>query len=127
MKNTKVVFVVVVAMIGLALLISSFTNKEQKVQGSVQYVQVAVLESHAKGGTGRSRMVISYPDGKQEESELENYQSFTGINFSNVMGNEKKISAALNKLSSQGYEFKWLESGVSEGIYVTKYLFVKNN
>jgi hypothetical protein len=127
MKNIKIAAVSTVVLVGLVFIISSFTNKEQKAQGNMQYAQITALESHAKGGTGRSRLVVTYSDGRQEESELENYQSFTGINFGNVTGNEKKISAALNKVASQGYEFKWLESGVSEGIYVTKYLLVKNN
>jgi hypothetical protein len=101
---------------------SAFINKTQEAE---QYVQVIVLESHIRGGLGRSRLIITYPEGTKEELELSNYQSMTGINFANVTGNEKSIVTTLNKLGAQGYQLKWLESGVSEGIYVTKYVFKK--
>jgi len=70
-------------------------------------------------------LVITYPDGKQEVSELSNYKSMVGINFENVFGNERAIMAAVKKMTDQGYEIRWLESGVSEGIYITKYVMAR--
>jgi len=121
MKNFKMIAGSILAIIVVVFIATAFTNKEQEAP---QYMQITALETHIKGGFGRSSLVISYPD-SQEESELMNYQSMTGINFANVKNNEKKIVAALNKATSMGYKMKWLESGVSEGIYVTKYVFVK--
>ena len=48
-----------------------------------------------------------------------------GINFENVFGNERAIMAAVKKMTDQGYEIRWLESGVSEGIYITKYVMAR--
>lgn len=111
-----------IAMAAILFIGTSYVNKTEEAK---QYAQITALESHIKGGMGRSRLVITYSDGRKEESALKNYQSMTGINFSNVTGNEKAIVEAMNKLSSQGYDFKWLESGVSEGIYITKYVYEK--
>jgi len=119
------VFLAVILFVGTALI--SKTKDSDKAQESKQYAQVLALESHVRGGLGRSKLIVTYPDGHKEEGELENYQSMTGINIGNITGNEKAIVGALNKLSSQGYQMKWLESGVSEGVYVTKYVFEKTN
>jgi hypothetical protein len=96
------------------------------------YMQVSTIESIIPAGGGRSRMIITLPDGKQNNSELENLYSIGGINFGNVQSNERAIIDKINQLTSQGWELHQVTSGVqspsegnAQGIFITRYLFKK--
>lgn len=49
------------------------------------------VESVVPGGLGRSKMIVTNPDGSQKEADLENLFSITSINFKNIKENEDKI------------------------------------
>jgi hypothetical protein len=94
-------------------------------------MQITTVESVVGGGAGRSKMIISHPDGSQEERDLENLFSLTGINFKNIKHNESDIMGALKNFTGKGWR---LMSTVpltlspnqgGSGIFMTRYLLVK--
>ena len=96
------------------------------------YMQVSTIESIIPAGGGRSKMMITLPDGKQNESGLENFYSISGINFGNVQSNERAIIEKINQLTVEGWELHQVTSGVQspsaskpQGIFITRYLFKK--
>jgi hypothetical protein len=96
------------------------------------YMQVSTIESIIPAGGGRSKMIITLPDGKQNESDMENFYSISGINFGNVQSNERAIIEKINQLTAEGWELHQVTSGVqspsaskSQGIFITRYLFKK--
>lgn len=94
------------------------------------YMQMTSIESVVPGGLGRSRLMFTTPDGKQEEQELKNFFSLTGINFKNVTQNDVAITDMVSKLSAAGWELAYVTSGVysaesSTGIFITRYMFRK--
>lgn len=93
---------------------------EQNVQW--EYARLITLESIIAGGIGRSRIFTVTPGGEQYEDKLENYYSLGGINFKNVYFNEQRKTEVLNKLSNEGWELYWIETGNQDGIYTTKYM-----
>ncbi len=83
------------------------------------------------GGVGRSKMLISKPDGTAEEFELDNLFSITGINFKNIKSNETMILKTLKSYTDDGWK---LVSTVpltlspnqgGSGIFMTRYLLSK--
>lgn len=92
------------------------------------YMQMTSIESVVPGGLGRSRLMFTTPDGKQEEMELKNFFSLTGINFKNVTQNDVAITEMVSRLSAAGWELAYVTSGVysaetSTGIFITRYMF----
>lgn len=95
-----------------------------------EYAQVTTIESIIPGGLGRSRMLITYPDGRQEDKKIENLYSLVGINFSDVKFNDKEIVTVISEFSNAGWEMFSSTSltqspseGFSQGIFLTRYLF----
>jgi cell shape-determining protein MreC len=69
---------VFLVMAGFGVGLSLFFFASFKTKNTVaprQYVVIDALESMVSGGIGRSKGVITYSDGKQEEFELENFYS----------------------------------------------------
>ena len=95
------------------------------------YLTMTVIESVIPGGLGRSKILINSTDGKTEEVEIENFFSLVGINFKNVVQNDKTVMNQLKKYTSEGWKLDHVTSGVQSsskdvaGIYVTRYLFTK--
>ena len=96
------------------------------------YMQVTTIESVIPAGAGRSKMIITLPDGKQNDLGLENFYSIGGINFGNVQSNERTIIDKINQITAEGWELHQVTSGVqspsasnSQGIFMTRYLFKK--
>jgi hypothetical protein len=121
MKKLLALFVIIVAI--------SFESSAQ--QRPLQFMQITTVESVVGGGAGRSKMIISHPDGSQEERDLENLFSLTGINFKNIKHNESDIMGALKSFTGKGWR---LMSTVpltlspnqgGSGIFMTRYLLVK--
>ena len=66
-----------------------------------------------------------------DEVKLENFFSMVGINFENIRMNDKMITDKLARLTSQGWELKFVTTGAygadkSTGIYLTRYFFTRN-
>jgi hypothetical protein len=115
------------------LLVSllAFKNAED-IPKKTLYMQVSTIESIIPAGIGRSKMIVTLPDGKQNDSGMENFYSVGGINFGNVQSNERVIIERINQLTAEGWELHQVTSGVqspsasnSQGIFITRYLFKK--
>lgn len=115
----------ILAGFGIGLSLFFFASfKSVKTTAPRQYVMIDALESMISGGTGRSKGVITYSDGKQEEFELENFYSMVGVNFGNIKGNDKNIVEKINQLSKQGYRIISHSTGGS-GIYSSRIILEK--
>lgn len=101
--------------------------------GSKQYMQVTTVESVINGGFGRSKMIITNPDGSSKEKDLENLFSITGINFKNIKENENQILLTLKEYTDAGWKmeqvipFALSPSEKSTGIFMTRYLLSKTD
>lgn len=99
---------------------------------SKQFMQINTIESVVAGGLGRSRMIITNPDGSQKESDMENLFSMGGINFKNIKENEDKIIKILKSYTDEGWKLDYVTSltlsqndSGSGGIFMTRYLLSK--
>ncbi len=99
-------------------------KQPEKPSTSKEVMMVNVLESVMPGGTGRSRMVITYPGGKQESFDLTNYYSMMGVNFSNIQSNDAMVTQTLNNLVKDGWKLIGVSSG-GNNLYFTKYTLMR--
>lgn len=120
-----------VALLIVAGVISLFAFKSAAV--NTQYLQVTTIESIIPGGLGRSKMIIVYPDGKDEEVDLKNLYSMVGINFGNITGNMQATMSKINSFTSQGWNLISITANSqspsdknNEGIFMTRYLLQKS-
>ena len=115
----------------LTISLAGLVNAQDKTEGTKQLMQIATVESVISGGAGRSKMIITNPDGSQEEVELENLFSMVGINFKNIKSNELKITQTLKSYTDKGWKLEQvvplsLSPGQgSNGIFMTRYLLGK--
>jgi hypothetical protein len=117
------------------LLILSLTLTALYTQAQttgVQIMHVTTVESIIPGGLGRSKIITTDTDGKQDEKSLENFYSMVGINFGNIKQNETEILKTLKKYLDEGWQLINVTSGVQspaanngQGIYMTRYMFKK--
>jgi hypothetical protein len=106
------------------MLLVAFKSKSELQDSIPKYVHINILESVVTGGAGRSRCIITFPDGNSEEFDLDNYYSLVGVNFGNIKENDKKITLRLNLLAKEGYQIVSQSSG-GGGIYSTKIVMMK--
>lgn len=71
---------------------------------TAQYMQITTIESTVSGGGGRSKLIITHDDGKQEETDMLNLFSLLGINFKNIQSNDLQIVKALTEFAKQGWK-----------------------
>lgn len=126
-----------------------------------EYKVVTTVESVVPMGLGRSRIIettdslnvddfttkrtdgkkskqkdISRSDAKTNklsETKLLNFYSAVGINFQNIASNDAMITSKINKLVKEGWELKFVLSGVESdagkgdgtGIFITRYIFYR--
>jgi len=126
-----------------------------------EYKVVTTVESVVPMGVGRSRIIettdslevkdftTSRYDGKKssqkdvsrkdakvdnfDETKLLNFYSAVGINFQNIASNDALISSKINNLIQEGWELKFVLSGVESdagkgdgtGIFITRFIFYK--
>ncbi len=70
-----------------------------------------------------------------EETKLLNFYSGVGINFQNIASNDAVITSKLNEMAKEGWQLIFVTSGVEseagkqdgEGIFITRYVFKKDN
>lgn len=111
---------------------SSLPAQETKAEPSKQFMQITTVESVVAGGLGRSKMIITNPDGSQKESDLNNLFSITGINFKNIKENEDNLVKTLKTYTDDGWKLEQItsltlsqnDSGAG-GIFMTRYLLSK--
>jgi len=122
--------IIVFAMLMLSL--SSLKAQEIKAEPGKQFMQITTVESVVGGGLGRSKMIITNPDGSQKESDLENLFSLAGINFKNIKENEDNLIKTLKTYTDDGWKLEQVtsltlsqnDSGAG-GIFMTRYLLSK--
>src|SRR6476659_5151046 len=86
-----------------AVSVVGVTNLQAQDKPS-HFLQVTTIESVVGAGVGRSKIVITKEDGSQEERDLENLFSLTGINFKNIKENENKILQTLKAFTESGWK-----------------------
>ena len=97
-----------------------------------KFMQITTIESVVGGGFGRSKMIITKEDGTQEEKDLENLFSMTGINFKNIRINETAILQTIKTYTDTGWKLQatipmTLSPGNNgAGIFMTRYLLVRD-
>jgi len=111
---------------------SALVAQEIKPEPNKQFMQITTVESVVAGGLGRSRMIITGPDGSQKESDLENLFSLAGINFKNIKENEDKILKTLKSFTDDGWNLDQTTSltlspsdNGGNGIFMTRYLLTR--
>ncbi|MCW3091969.1 MAG: hypothetical protein JWP81_3038 [Ferruginibacter sp.] len=117
--------------IAVAFCSSAFAQ-ENKSAGNKKFMQINTIESVVSGGLGRSKMIVTNPDGSQKESDLENLFSMVGINFKNIKSNEEQVLKALKSYTDEGWKIDQVTSftlspadGGGVGIFMTRYLLSK--
>jgi hypothetical protein len=120
----------IVTILVIALGISfSLAAQDTKPAVPKQFMQINTVESVLAGGLGRSRMIITNPDGTQTDTDMDNLFSMTGINFKNIKDNENKIVKVLKTYTDDGWKLDHVTSlTLSQndtgggGIFMTRYL-----
>ncbi len=118
-------------LLSLGLLLTLFIQsnaQEIKVEVSKEFMQITTVESVISAGFGRSKMLITNPDGSQKEYEMNNLFSLTGIHFKNIRENEDQIIKTLKTYTDNGWKLEQVmpltlsPSGNGPGIFMTRYL-----
>ncbi len=87
-----------VASLGAAFAQDAPTPNQKK------FMQITTVESVLAGGLGRSKMIITNPDGSQKDADMENLFSIAGINFKNIKSNEDKLIRILKDYTDNGWQ-----------------------
>ena len=124
----KIILLLIVAV----TVSNTLTAQDTKLDADKQYMQITTVESVLAGGIGRSKMIITNPDGSQKESDLENLFSLVGINFKNIKQNEDKLLKTLKEYTGIGWKLDQVTSLTlsqndtgAGGIFMTRYLLSK--
>ncbi len=119
---------------GIAIiLLTLYSFRSNPGPSKTVYMQVCTVESIIPAGIGRSKMMTITEDGNKTEEDLQNFYSMVGINFGNITGNNSKILAKINNLTSQGWELDKVVTGTQspsdnngQGIFISRYFFKKS-
>jgi len=118
----------------LLMLSCYFALASASAQEKMKFMQITTVESVVSGGFGRSKMIITKEDGSQEESDMENLFSLTGINMKNIKSNETSILKVLKTYSDDGWRLQSTtpltlspNQNNGNGIFMTRYLLVKED
>ena len=115
----------------LVVLAFCLTAISLSAQEKLKFMQITTIESVVGGGFGRSKMIITKEDGSQEERDLENLFSLTGINMKNIKSNESSILQVLKVYTDAGWKLQSTipltlsPAQTGNGIFMTRYLMVK--
>jgi hypothetical protein len=108
------------------------SNAQEAVKEPVKkFMQITTIESVIGGGFGRSKMIITKEDGTQEDRDMENLFSMTGMNLKNIKTNESEILKTLKTYTDQGWKIEQVTpltlspGNNSSGIFMTRYLLSK--
>ena len=116
-----------------AFALSSFSQEQTKKELPQKFMQITTIESVVGGGLGRSKMLITKEDGSQEERDMENLFSLTGMNIKNIKSNESDILKALKTFIDEGWKvYQVIPLTLSPGdkgpgIFMTRYLLSKED
>lgn len=105
--------------------------QETKKEVPPKFMQITTIESVVAGGLGRSKMIITKEDGSQEERDMENLFSLTGMNLKNIKSNESDILKTLKSFTDEGWKLYQVipltlsPGDKGAGIFMTRYLLNK--
>lgn len=125
MKNFIFIF-----LLFTVLTTNSFAQEKPK-EIPQKFMQITTIESVVGGGLGRSKMIITKEDGSQEERDMENLFSLTGMNLKNIKSNESDILKALKAYTDEGWKIYQIipltlsPGDKGAGIFMTRYLLSK--
>lgn len=126
MKKIVLTIVILTGIISLANAQETATKESPK-----KFMQVTTIESVIGGGFGRSKMIITKEDGSQEERDMENLFSLTGMNVKNIKSNESDILKTLKTYTDEGWKIDQVipltlsPGDKGPGIFMTRYLLSK--
>ena len=112
-------------------LISLANGQDAPKETPKKFMQITTIESVIGGGFGRSKMIITKEDGSQEERDMENLFSLTGMNLKNIKSNESDILKALKTYTDDGWKIDQVTpmtlspGDKGPGIFMTRYLLAK--
>ena len=111
------------------LVMGAAYSQDIKMEPKKQFMQVTTIESVLAGGFGRSKMIITNPDGTQRDLDMENLFNLVGINFKNIKENDDKLVRILMEYTNIGWKVEQVTSltlsqneNGSGGIFMTRYL-----
>lgn len=111
------------------LVMGAAYSQDIKMEPKKQFMQVTTIESVLAGGFGRSKMIITNPDGTQRDLDMENLFNLVGINFKNIKENDDKLVRTLMEYTNIGWKVEQVTSltlsqneNGSGGIFMTRYL-----
>ena len=124
----KIYVLLLVTIIG-----SSSIFAQDKTSTKKQFMQITTVESVVSGGLGRSKMLVTGPDGTQKEIDMENLFSLVGINFKNIRENENLVVKTLKSYTDEGWKIDQVTpftlspgSNGGVGIFMTRYFLSKS-
>ncbi len=121
---------ILIPILFLTLSANSFAQETTK-EIPQKFMQITTIESVVGGGLGRSKMIITKEDGSQEERDMENLFSLTGMNLKNIKSNESDILRVLKNYIDSGWKVYQVTpmtlspSDKGTGIFMTRYLLSK--
>lgn len=124
--------IILILLVAVAVSDSVMAQEVKPETIAKQFMQINTVESVVAGGLGRSRMIVTNPDGSQKETDMENLFSMAGINFKNIKENEDKLVKTLKSYTDDGWKLEHVtsltlsqnDSGAG-GIFMTRYLLSK--
>jgi hypothetical protein len=125
-------FIICIALLFITCINGNLKAQEIKAGPATQFMQLTTVESVLAGGLGRSKMIVTNPDGSQQDFDMENLFSMVGINFKNIKQNEDKLIKTLKDYTENGWKIEHVtsltlsqnDSGAG-GIFMTRYLLSK--
>lgn len=109
------------------------TLHAQEPAAKATYMQITSIESVVAGGLGRSKMIITKEDGSQDEKDMNNLFSITGLNLKNIRENENTLLQTLKSYTDKGWKLVsvtplTLSPGQNgNGIFMTRYLLSRED
>ena len=129
MKTYRHLLVATALVAAFTFSITAFRTPDTQPK-EMEYLYMTTIESIIPMGLGRSRLFITHPDGSVEEEKLKNLYSGTGINLGNVNQNDRLVQTRVMELTAEGWDLQHITSGtqspsqgVSQGIFLTRYIF----
>jgi hypothetical protein len=113
------------------MIITAAAQNGAPAETPKKFMQVTTIESVIGGGFGRSKMVITKEDGSQEERDMENLFSLTGMNLKNIKSNESDILKTIKSFTDDGWKIEQVTpltlspGDKGAGIFMTRYLLSK--
>ena len=112
----------------IALFASQSLAQDTKPALAKEFMQITTIESVVGGGMGRSKLIVTLPDGSQKDTVLNNLFSMMGINFKNIGENDQQILRTLKSYTDQGWKLaqviplSYSPNANAGGIFMTRYL-----